>query len=59
MRFTGYKITFFYEGSYDDNLLFEFGENTDPYNGCAVTFNGEMLYFGGGGRQGDPKQVLI
>ena len=41
----------------NDNLNFEYGENTDPYNGCSAMLNGQMLYFGGGGRQGDAKQV--
>ena len=41
----------------NDNLNFEYGENTDAYAGCSAMLGGEMYYFGGGGRQGDAKQV--
>ena len=49
----------FLEQYINNDLNFEFGENTDPYNGCSAMLNGQMYYFGGGGRQGDSKQVQL
>ena len=43
----------------NDKLNFEYGENTDAYAGCSAMLNGQMYYFGGGGRQGDSKQVQL
>ena len=31
----------------DDDLSFEYGEETDAYCGCGATLMGEMWYFGG------------
>ena len=37
----------FLEQYINNDLNFEFGENTDPYNGCSAMLNGQMYYFGG------------
>ena len=31
----------------DDDLNFEYGQETDVYAGCGATLMGEMWYFGG------------
>ena len=53
------NFSFLFQGYVNDNLNFEYGENTDAYAGCSAMLNGQMYYFGGGGRQGDSKQVQI
>ena len=37
----------FISGNVDDDLMFEYGEGTDTYQGCGATLMGEMWYFGG------------
>ena len=32
----------------DDDLIFEYGEDTEVMGGCGATLLGEMWYFGGG-----------
>ena len=34
-------------GTFNKNLHFEYGEDTDVKHGCAASFMGEMWYFGG------------
>ena len=53
------KISSMYLEYVNDKLNFEYGENTDAYAGCSAMLNGQMYYFGGGGRQGDSKQVQL
>ena len=35
------------KGNVDDDLRFEYGEETDAHFGCGATLMGEMWYFGG------------
>ena len=35
-------------GDYNDDLNFEYSDDTDIHNGCAATLFGEFWYFGGG-----------
>jgi len=45
------------DGTYDENLPFEFGLNTDAALGCGAILNGEMWYFGGYNNAGTIRQV--
>ena len=47
----------FLERYINNNLNFEYGENTDPYNGCSAMLNGQMYYFGGVETDGYSRQV--
>ena len=47
----------FYLGTYDENLPFQFGLNTDAALGCGAILNGEMWYFGGYNNAGTIRQV--
>ena len=37
----------FFKGNINENLNFEYGDGTEAYYGCGVTFQNEFWYFGG------------
>ena len=37
----------FFKGNINEDLSFEYGDGTEAYNGCGVTFQNEFWYFGG------------
>ena len=41
-----FKVRWFL-GNINENLSFEFGDETTAYGGCGATLNGEFWYFGG------------
>ena len=41
----------FFSGVVDDDIDFVYGDSTEIMEGCAVTYYGRMLYFGGRSEQ--------
>ena len=37
----------FFKGNINEDLSFEYGDGTEAYQGCGVTFQNEFWYFGG------------
>lgn len=41
------NLNFWIKGNVDDDLIFEYGEGVEAFEGCGATLMGEMWYFGG------------
>ena len=51
------EIYFFIEGSFTDDLHFEYGSKTGSWDSCSALFKGKMMIFGGAYWKDFTKQI--